>query len=65
MAKRVLNLVNFFSWLTGVMVSLAIGLTMVQKSLVIFSVPVIITVIVGWMILLTTVISIILVLFKK
>ncbi len=69
MAKKVLHLLNFVAWLTGIIVSLAVGFAMAEGTLSIGFLESInaglITVVAGWIVVITTVISIALVLFKK
>jgi hypothetical protein len=69
MAEKVLNLLNFVVWLTGVIVSLTVGFAMAEGSLTIVFLNSfgfgIVTIIAGWVVVVTTVISIALVLFRK
>ena len=54
---------NFVAWLTGVIVSLAVGFALVGGTL---SVPYIgvVNIIAGWVVVVTTIISVIMVLLK-
>lgn len=59
------NALGFVTWLTGVIVSLAIGFAMINKYLIIPHIPLIIIIIAGWFVIITTVLSIVLAFFKK
>ena len=63
MAKGSGKVLNFVAWLTGVIVSLAVGFALVGGTL---SVPYIgvINIIAGWIVVVTTIISVIMVLLK-
>ncbi len=52
---------NFIAWLTGVLVSLAVGFGMVgaNPALVIPWIPLIITQIAGWIVIVTTIVSVV------
>lgn len=56
---------SFIAWLTGVLVSLAVGFAMVDQVLYIWWVPILITQIAGWIVIVTTVVSVILALIKN
>jgi len=60
MAKKGSKVLNFIAWLTGVLVSLAVGFGMIDKVLYIKWIPEIITVIAGWIVVVITVIGVIL-----
>ena len=66
---RVLHLLNFIAWLTGVIVSLTVGFAMAEGSLTIGFLDGLrlgmITIVAGWVVVITTVLTIALVLFKK
>jgi len=65
MAKQGGRLLNFVAWLTGVIVSLAVAFGMISEVLIIPYLPVLVTVIVGWIVVVTTLLSVILVLLKS
>jgi hypothetical protein len=69
MEEKSLNLLKFVIWLTGVIVSLTVGFAMAEGSLTIGFLNglglSIVTIIAGWIVVLTTVISVALALFKK
>lgn len=57
MARQSGRTLNFIAWLTGVLVSLAVGFGMTGRTLVIPWLPVAVTQIAGWVVVITTVIS--------
>jgi hypothetical protein len=63
MARQSGKVLNFVAWLTGVIVSLAVGFALVGGTL---SVPYIgvLNVIAGWVVVVTTIISVIMALLK-
>jgi hypothetical protein len=63
MAKQGGKVLNFVAWLTGVIVSLAVGFALIGGTL---SVPYIgvVNVIAGWVVVITTIISAIMVILK-
>jgi len=69
MAERALNLLNFVAGLTGIIVSLVVGFAMAEGSLTIGFLDSIgagiVTVIAGWIVIITTVISTALLLFRR
>ena len=56
---------NFIAWLTGVLVSLAVGFGMIDGVLYIRWIPDVITVIAGWIVVITTIVSVVLALIKN
>ena len=63
--KPVSSLVNLATWLTGVLVSLAVGFGMIDQILTVRWIPTIVTVVAGWIVVGLTVISIVLALVGK
>jgi len=67
--KSVGNLINLGAWLTGILVSLAVGFGMAQRTLTIpwlNSIGAeIITIIAGWIVIILTIVSIVLVIVNK
>tara|TARA_Y100000310_G_scaffold147139_1_gene146402 strand:+ start:282 stop:488 length:207 start_codon:yes stop_codon:yes gene_type:complete len=63
--KPVSNLVGLAAWITGVLVSLAVGFGMVDKVLTVMYVPAVVTVIAGWVVVILTVVSVILAIANK
>lgn len=60
MAKSRFKLLNFIAWLTGVIVSLAVGFAMTNGTLIVPYIPEIISVVAGWIVIATTILSVIL-----
>jgi len=60
MAKKKFGLLSFVAWLTGVLVSLAVGFAMTDGTLVVPYIPKVISVVAGWIVVLTTLLSVIL-----
>ncbi len=63
--RPVSNLVNLAAWLTGILVSLAVGFGMVGGALTIPYIPEIITVVAGWIVVVLTIVSIVLAIANK
>jgi len=64
MAKQS-TLLNFVAWLTGVLVSLAVGFGMTGRILYIPWIPMVVTQVAGWVVVITTVISAVLAVLKE
>lgn len=66
MAKKVSKVLNFVVWLTGVIVALAVGFGMTAgtSGLTIPWIPVVITQIAGWVVIVTTLLGVILALLE-
>jgi len=58
--RPIANLVNLSAWLTGILVSLAVGFGMADQVLIVRWVPAVITVWAGWIVVVLTITSIIL-----
>lgn len=69
MGKKVNNVLHIVAWLTGVIVSLAVGFAMIGKTLTIPWLTNIgagiVTVIAGWIAVITTLIGVVLVILKQ
>jgi len=65
MAKKNSKVLNLVAWLTGVIVSLAVGFGMIDGVLAIRWIPTVITVTFGWIVVITTIISIILAILNQ
>ena len=63
--KPISNLVHLAAWLTGVLVSLAVGFGMVDKILTIWWIPEVVTLIAGWIVVVLTVVSVVLAIANK
>jgi hypothetical protein len=61
MGKQVKNILNFVAWVTGVIVSLAVGFAMIGGSLTIPWLDAvgagIVTIVTGWVVVITTIVS--------
>ena len=64
-SKPVSSLVNIAAWITGILVSLAVGFGMVDQVLAVRFIPAVITVIAGWLVVILTIISVILAIANK
>ncbi len=65
MGKQFGKILNVVAWLTGVLVSLAVGFAMTAGTLTIPYIPDVITVVGGWMVVVTTIISAVLAVLKQ
>lgn len=63
MAKQGGKILNFVAWLTGVIVSLAVGFALIGGTLAVPYIGVV-NVIAGWVVIVTTVISAVMVILK-
>ena len=63
--RPIVNLVNLGAWLTGILVSLAVGFGMINEVLTIPSIPEIITVVAGWIVVVLTLASIVLAIAER
>lgn len=64
-AKRGGKLLHVLAWLTGVIVSLAVAFGMIDGVLRIWWVPTAITAFFGWVVVVTTIVSVVLALIKN
>ena len=58
--KFISNIVNLAVWVTGILVSLAVGSGMVDKVLTIRWIPDVVTVWAGWIVVVLTIVSVVL-----
>jgi hypothetical protein len=65
MGKKVKNLLGFVAWLTGVLVSLAVGFAMTGGTLTVPWLPSVVTMVAGWIVIVTTLLSAALALMKQ
>lgn len=56
--KPVKKFTNFVLWLVGILVALAVGFGLTSKVLVIPWIPSIVTVVAGWIVIVTTIIAV-------
>ena len=59
------KLLNFVAWITGVLVSLAVGFGMIGNTLTIWYLPMIVTQVAGWVVVATTLVSAVLAILNK
>lgn len=64
MAKQGGKVLNFIAWLTGVIVSLAVGFALIGGTIAVPYIG-IVNVIAGWVVVVTTIISLILVILRQ
>jgi purine-cytosine permease-like protein len=57
MAKRKITLLGVVAWLTGILVSLAVGFGMIGKTLTIPFIPQVVTIVAGWVVVIGAIIS--------
>ena len=65
MAKQNTRVLGVVAWLTGILVSLAVGFGMIDGVLNIRWIPGTVTIVVGWIVVITTLISAVLVIIKQ
>ncbi len=65
MGKKVKNLLGFVAWLTGILVSLAVGFAMTGGTLTVPWLPLVVSQVAGWIVVVTTVLSAVLALLKQ
>ena len=65
MAKQNTRVLGVVAWLTGILVSLAVGFGMIDGVLNIRWIPGTVTLVVGWIVVITTLISAVLVIIKQ
>ena len=63
--KPISNLVHLAAWLTGVLLSLAVGFGTVDGILSIWWIPAVVTVIAGWIVVVLTIVSVVLAIANK
>ncbi|MCR4323826.1 MAG: hypothetical protein NUV37_02570 [Nanoarchaeota archaeon] len=59
------NLISLFTWIVGIIVSLAVGSGMIQGVLEIPEIPSVITIIAGWVVVIGAILSLVLAIFNK
>jgi len=65
MAKNQSSLMGVLVWIVGILVSLAVGFGMIGQTLIVPSIPVIITQIAGWIVVIGAIISVIIAIFAQ
>lgn len=59
------NLVGILMWVVGILVSLAVGSGMIDRTLTVPAIPEVITIIAGWIVVVGAIISVILAIFNN
>ena len=59
------NLLWIIAWITGILVSLAVGFGMIGQTLIVPFIPTVLTVIAGWIVVIGAVVSVIMAIFTK
>jgi hypothetical protein len=59
------KVLNFVAWMTGVLVSLAVGFAMIDGVLTIMWIPGIVTMVAGWVVVISTLLSVALAVLKQ
>lgn len=59
------NLVGILTWIVGVLVALAVGSGMIDKTLAIPAIPTVITQVAGWVVVVGAILGVILAIFNK
>jgi len=65
MAKQSSTVLSFIAWFVGVIVSLAVGFGMTGKTLTVPYMPEVVIVFVGWIVVITTLIGVVMAILKK
>ena len=58
-------LLGVIAWITGILVSLSVGFGMIGKTLTVPYIPVIITVIAGWIVVIGAILSVLIAIFSR
>ncbi len=65
MKKQGSKVLNFVAWATGILVSLAVGFAMIDGVLYVRWIPEVVTQVAGWIVVISTLISIVLAILKQ
>jgi hypothetical protein len=65
MAKDGHGLMGIITWIVGILVSLAVGFGMIGETLTVPFLPMMLTVVAGWIVVIGAVISVVMALFGK
>ncbi|MDD5357713.1 MAG: hypothetical protein PHX80_01005 [Candidatus Nanoarchaeia archaeon] len=65
MGKQVKNVLNLVAWATGILVSLAVGFGMTGGTLTVTYVPLVVTQVAGWVVVITTIVSAVMAVLKQ
>jgi len=58
-------LLSFITWLSGILVTLVVGAGLIESNLTIPLIPIFLTQLVGWFLILAAIVSILLAIFEK
>lgn len=64
MAKQTSKALNLVAWLTGIIVALAVGFALTGQTLTVPYIPSVVSVIAGWIVVLTTLASAVMAVMK-
>lgn len=59
------NVITLIVWLTGILVSLAVGFGMIDGKLTVWNIPTIITVYAGWIVVILTIVGVVLKIIER
>jgi len=59
------NLTGILIWIVGVIISLTVGSAMINQTLLVPMIPVIVTIVSGWIVIIGSITSVILMIFNK
>lgn len=65
MAKKETSIVSLFVWVVGLIVALAVGSGMIDKTLKVWFLPEIVTIVAGWIVVVGAILSVVLAIFDK
>lgn len=64
-AKSGAGVMGIVAWLTGVLVSLAVGFGMTSQTLTIPFIPIVVTQVAGWIVVIGAIVSVLMAIFNK
>jgi hypothetical protein len=64
-SRPIANLINLGAWLTGILVSLAVGFGMADTILTVRYIPEIVTIIAGWIVIILTIATVVLAIIDR
>ena len=63
--KNIKGILNFVAWLTGILVSLAVGFAMIDGVIAVRWIPEVVTMVAGWIVVASTALSAVLAILKQ
>tara|TARA_Y100000310_G_C20455862_1_gene703011 strand:- start:660 stop:860 length:201 start_codon:yes stop_codon:yes gene_type:complete len=63
--KNIKGILNFVAWLTGILVSLAVGFAMIDGVIAVRWIPEVVTMVAGWIVVVSTALSAVLAILKQ